>query len=201
MTPSNSPAPVAFKEWAVICGLLGRGEQSIILRKGGIAEGRGGFQFREREFFLFPTLFHEQIARTRLDPATPLPRDEAAAEGQIAIRYFARADIACEITDPDALARLAPFHYWSEETVRERFEWGRGRSIKLALVRVFRLNPVWIIEDRPEFGGCKSWIDLPAPPETFVLEPVLSDAEHAARRAAIEAALGAALEEPAHAPA
>ncbi|MED5454303.1 MAG: DUF1802 family protein, partial [Verrucomicrobiota bacterium] len=34
----------AFKEWAVVIDALGRGEQIIILRKGGIHEGKGGFQ-------------------------------------------------------------------------------------------------------------------------------------------------------------
>ena len=34
---------------------LGRGEQIIILRKGGIHEGRGGFQVDQPEFWLFPT--------------------------------------------------------------------------------------------------------------------------------------------------
>src|SRR5438477_1344443 len=45
---------VGFKEWSLVCDALGRGEQSVILRKGGIAEGREGFSFRYREFFLFP---------------------------------------------------------------------------------------------------------------------------------------------------
>ena len=31
----------AFKEWAIVVDALGRGEQIIILRKGGISEGRG----------------------------------------------------------------------------------------------------------------------------------------------------------------
>ena len=52
--------PIAFKEWSLVCDALGDGRQSIILRKGGIAEGRDGFQFKHREFFLFPTHFHEQ---------------------------------------------------------------------------------------------------------------------------------------------
>ena len=34
---------VAFKEWAVICHRLGAGEQSLLLRKGGIAEEGGVF--------------------------------------------------------------------------------------------------------------------------------------------------------------
>ena len=39
-----------FKEWTLICDALGRGEQSIIMRKGGIAEGRAGFRFEHPEF-------------------------------------------------------------------------------------------------------------------------------------------------------
>ena len=55
-----------FKEWAVICRALAIGRQALILRKGGIAEGRAGFAFQHEEFFLFPTWFHEQLERTTL---------------------------------------------------------------------------------------------------------------------------------------
>ena len=33
----------AFKEWHVVVEALAAGEQILLLRKGGIAEGRGGF--------------------------------------------------------------------------------------------------------------------------------------------------------------
>ncbi|MBA2742902.1 MAG: DUF1802 family protein, partial [Chthoniobacterales bacterium] len=56
---------IGFKEWALVCDALGRGEQSLILRKGGIAEGRDGFAFRHSEFFLFPTFFHAQLGLVR----------------------------------------------------------------------------------------------------------------------------------------
>jgi hypothetical protein len=46
---------IGFKEWSLVCNALGQGTQSVILRKGGIAEGREGFSFRRREFFLFPS--------------------------------------------------------------------------------------------------------------------------------------------------
>ena len=58
---------VGFKEWAIVCQALGEGRQSVMLRKGGIAEGRDGFAFRHREFFLFPTFFHEQVGKSRPD--------------------------------------------------------------------------------------------------------------------------------------
>src|SRR4051794_31618838 len=77
---------VGFKEWALVCEALGRGEQTVILRKGGIAEGRDGFVFRHREFFLFPTFFHEQVERVRTPGAefrrtTPAKLRSATLEG------------------------------------------------------------------------------------------------------------------------
>ncbi len=62
---------VAFKEWAVVCDAILAGRQSVLIRKGGIAEGRAGFEFRHTEFELFPdlvsraTLPHDASARYR----------------------------------------------------------------------------------------------------------------------------------------
>jgi hypothetical protein len=53
-SPHLSAMSIGFKEWTLICEALGNGSQSIILRKGGIAEGRAGFRFQHDEFFLFP---------------------------------------------------------------------------------------------------------------------------------------------------
>lgn len=36
---------IAFKEWDIVCKALEEGRQSLILRKGGIHEGREGFSF------------------------------------------------------------------------------------------------------------------------------------------------------------
>src|SRR3954468_6229695 len=93
---------VGFKEWALVCEALGRGEQTILLRKGGIAEGRGGFGFRHSEFFLFPTFFHEQAGKVRRREAE-IP---AACPGQIEIRYFAKLEVRKEITDWSQAAAL-----------------------------------------------------------------------------------------------
>ena len=54
-----------FEEWSRVCAALGAGAQSVILRKGGIHEGRGGFWWKHDRFFLFPTHFHEQRAAQR----------------------------------------------------------------------------------------------------------------------------------------
>jgi hypothetical protein len=150
---------VGFKEWALVCEALGRGAQSILLRKGGIAEGRDGFGFRHDEFFLFPTFFHEQIVKVRTPEAQiPEPR-----EGEIEIRYFAKLKARTEIRSWPTAAALEPFHILEESVVRERFEY-KGAGLHVALVRVFRLEPSWKLADKPAYGGCRSWVALPACP-------------------------------------
>ena len=161
---------VGFKEWALVCEALGRGEQTILLRKGGIAEGREGFGFRHSEFFLFPTFFHEQLVKVRTADAE-IP---AAREGEIEIRYFAKLEARKEITSWLTAAELEPFHILEESVVRERFEY-KGAGLHVALVRVFRLEPAWLLADKPAYGGCRSWVNLPACPAGMRLEPVLGE--------------------------
>ncbi|HEX3869165.1 MAG TPA: DUF1802 family protein, partial [Pirellulales bacterium] len=50
---------IAFKEWAVVCRALARGQQTVILRKGGIVEEGGKFAPDHSEFLLFPTYLHQ----------------------------------------------------------------------------------------------------------------------------------------------
>ena len=178
---------VGFKEWALVCEALGRGEQTILLRKGGIAEGRAGFGFRHTEFFLFPTFFHEQIAKVRT-PGAEIP---AAREGEIEIRYFAKLEAQQEITSWPMAAALEPFHILQESVVRERFEY-KGAGLHVALVRVFRLEPAWTLPDLPAYGGCRSWVNLPDCPAETRFEPVLSDLEHEEQPEKFRSALGAA---------
>jgi hypothetical protein len=164
---------VGFKEWALVCEALGRGEQTILLRKGGIAEGREGFGFRHSEFFLFPTFFHEQMGKVRT-PGTEIP---AASNGEIQVRYFARLEAQTEVMSWHTAAALEAFHILEESVVRERFEY-KGAGLHVALVRVFRLEPSWKLADKPAYGGCRSWVNLPECPAATRFEPVLSDREH-----------------------
>ncbi|MFL6591001.1 MAG: DUF1802 family protein [Chthoniobacterales bacterium] len=165
---------IGFKEWAVVCEALGRGEQTVLLRKGGIAEGRGGFGFRHREFLLFPTFFHEQIVKVRT-PGTEIP---PAREGEVEIRYFVKLEAHKEVKTWSEAAALAPFHILAESVVRERFEY-KGAGLHVALVRAFRLEPSWVFPDKPAYGGCRSWVNLPEIPSGMSLKPVLSDNRYA----------------------
>ena len=178
---------IGFKEWALVCAALGRGEQSIILRKGGIAEGRAGFRFQHPEFLLLPTLFHEQAAKLRVPAETLLPAPRA--DGQLEVRFTARVEWTEDVCDWEKVRALAPFHIWNESEIEKRFRQDEKQMVSLAFVCVQRLSEPFIFPDSPRYGGCRSWVELPAPPAQIARLDVLDDTTHRAREMAIRSAL------------
>ncbi|MEO5716312.1 MAG: DUF1802 family protein [Luteolibacter sp.] len=158
--------PIGFKEWQVVCDALASGRQSIILRKGGIHEGRQGFSFAHESFFLFPTRFHTTAEQIREGGVKVMP--EWQPGDIIRITHHAEALWAITLTDWEKIAALAPYHIYSEQTVRDRFDWeGKGMasgSIHVALVNVRKLGEPWEFPYQKSHGGCRSWVTLPGPP-------------------------------------
>ncbi|MDF1824676.1 MAG: DUF1802 family protein [Verrucomicrobiales bacterium] len=155
--------PVAFKEWQLISDALASGEQSVILRKGGISEGKTGFQWIHDRFFLFPSLFHEQSKQVKPDESGSerkiLPA--GAGDGEVAFSVYVETISAGRLTDWEEVLRLEPYHIWTEEIIRERFEWGDEPGLSYAVVKTFPLVEPWVLADRKTFGGCRSWFGLP----------------------------------------
>lgn len=172
-------APIGFKEWQIVCDALASGRQSILLRKGGIHEGRQGFSFAHESFFLFPTRFHTTPDQVREGEVKVMP--EWQPGDLIRITHHAEAAWAITLTDWEKVAALEPLHIYSEQTVRDRFDWeGKGMasgSIHLALVRVRELGTPWEFAYEPKYGGCRSWVNLPEPPAGWKesARPVLDD--------------------------
>lgn len=169
----------AFKEWHVIVEALGSGEQLLILRKGGISEGRGGFDAaRAGRFWLFPTRFHAQSGKTKPAASRFFPASPADA-GTATLRYFADITRHSFLSDWSAVAALDPHHLWTESAVREKFDWSRPPGLHAFIVRVHRLAVPLTIPLTPGMGGCKSWIDLPYSPDNYASEPALGEAAFA----------------------
>lgn len=181
---------VAFKEWAVVVDALGRGEQIIILRKGGISEGRGGFQVEHSRFFLFPTLFHQQ--REAVQPAAQLRYDVIAptlSSASVQLEFFVEVVDWKFLESCEAALHLRGQHIWREEVIRERFDWGKSKSIYAMAVRVFRLARPVEIPMLADYGGCKSWVDLDAIISTEGAQAVLTESEFNAKLERFRAAL------------
>ncbi|MEI6322253.1 MAG: DUF1802 family protein [bacterium] len=187
----GSGMAIAFKEWALVCEALGNGEQSILLRKGGIAEGGQGFGFEHNEFYLFPTWYHAQIEKVRSSDCV-LPEQ---SEHSVVVSYTATVEWSGRVNDLKLVRRLADLHVLHESVIEERFAYDTGQGgesplgIHVAFVRIYRLEPPVLLPMEQRFGGCRSWIELPEiTPGAMV--SVLSDEENERRRICFSRALG-----------
>jgi CDP-diacylglycerol--glycerol-3-phosphate 3-phosphatidyltransferase len=199
ITPSEASAPAitfpAFKEWEGIVAALGQGAQILILRKGGIAEGRAGFELRHDKFWLFPTQFHQQWERTRPELRRFLPAlaENKAAPKEIALSYFAEVTDTVYLSAWSQVERLRDAHFWTDEILRERFGYddrpGMKEGLHLFILRVHRVNLPHRLAPSPAYEGCKSWIDVPADWTTDIAVPVVPEEEFTTRRSRILAAI------------
>jgi hypothetical protein len=183
---------IAFKEWAVICDALGSGRQTLILRKGGIHEGRDGFRVAHPEFWLFPTYLHESEGSERVIEAARGDLARVSADrpepGWLRIGLYAVVTDVHEVRDQTTLPRLAGTHIWSERSVDEKFHY-RQPGLFALTVRIYRREEPLLIPESPHFAGCRSWVDLPQPFPTAGLHAVLDESAFASQRQAIAHAL------------
>jgi hypothetical protein len=187
----------AFKEWAIVVDALGRGGQIIILRKGGIAEGQGGFQVEHKTFLLFPTRFHQQRESVVLEAQVRF--DEIASRfpetDRVRLEFFGEVIAWHQLDSLSAAERLRGQHIWRDEVIAQRFDWGRTKNIFALAMRVFRLPHVTELPALEKYGGCKSWIELETDVTTEGARPVLSESEFTTKLSqfheALERAVGA----------
>ena len=179
----------AFKEWAVVVDALGRGDQILILRKGGVQEESHLFRPEHKEFFLFPTFEHQNeedlvpSARFRLKE---MEIQEAQLGSAIPIQFYALLEASLKIFNIDTLHKLKDHHIWSDQAVDKRFLWGEEKWLNVLLVKVFRLSKIFNLKSRKSYAGCKSWVDFE---EVIPMEgsnPVLEEKEFKKRLDAIK---------------
>jgi hypothetical protein len=154
---------IAFKEWKCVCDALVDGTQTVILRKGGIHEGREGFSFAHQAFHLFPTRFHATPEQLKPGIVSAL-QPEWNYGDLITITHWCEAEWARTLTDWQEVMAYHADHIYSESTVRDRFDWeGKGMSrgsIHMAKVRVHAHPQPLIFPYAPRHGGCRSWVEV-----------------------------------------
>ena len=183
---------LALKEWAVTVDALARGQQILLLRKGGIHETGKDFRVMHREFLLYPTYEHqraellkpaEQPALSQL-LASPPPADT------ITFRHWARAEEILEVEAQERVDDLSPHHIWTDEYAQSRLRWKPMLPLSILLLRVYRLAAPVAVPYLKEYGGCTSWVDIMPRIALGQLEPALPDSEFAREVAAVKGSLG-----------
>lgn len=103
--------------------------------------------------------------------------------GYLLVTHHAKALFAVTLYDWEEIRALFPYHIYTEETLKERFDWeGKGMaagSIHLAFVKTSCLEEPIELTYEKRFGGCRSWLEIPEihEPDSEEMVPVLETGE------------------------
>lgn len=164
-----------LKEWAVAVKALERGETALVVRKGGIREK--AFAVPSERFLLLPGYEHQRPElikpefRHIMDGLPDLTDD-----GPLRFSSFAEVHSAYEISSPEALEAIDPYHMWTPEYAESRFKWRPKKPLTVLVLRTYVLPETIELPYREEYGGCKSWIELAEPVSVEGARPALDDA-------------------------
>jgi len=198
----------ALKEWDVVVAALEQGRQALLVRKGGLDDPDQRIPLPEGRFWLYPTLFHARgvflkpehhellvpgMHRAPRETARLLPRPEGhkrgVTPGHVALRAVAEIAGVVEAPSLDALHRLTERTVWTEKYLTLRYRW-RPQDRPLVLVLDVAALPEAVeVEERVEYGGCRSWLELVDPPDASAARPLWSRRRLAAELSAVRGLL------------
>ncbi len=170
----------ALKEWATVVAALERGEQTVILRKGGILETDSGFKIESKKFLLFPTFEHqeEKNLKQKFHNYLDIVKQNHPQNGHNKITSYAEVVDEVDIKSQEKVSSLSDFHILSDSYIKERINWMSEKPIKAIFLKVYKI-PEKEIPIKFEYYGCKSWININEDIQPG--KPVLSDKEISSR--------------------
>jgi hypothetical protein len=164
------PHHTALKEWSNVVAALGRGEQVILIRKGGIADASFGVE--AERFYLYPTYFHQ---------------GESEARPSVTITHW--AEVVKTWSVRESPEQLAPFVAIPRETLEARYNFRPDQALYVIAVRAYALAQPADVQYREAYGGCRSWISLDDEIDIDGSVPVLTGDELNVRIAEVESRL------------
>ena len=164
----------ALKEWAVAVAALERGDTALVVRKGGIREK--SFAVPEARFFFFKSYEHQnedQLKSAYHDLLSSIPK--RPDDGPVVLTSFAEVAGAYEVSEAEELEVLDPHHVWTHEYAESRLKWRPKKPLTVLVLRTYLLAEPVELAYRPEYGGCKSFVDLLQEIPTADARPALDD--------------------------
>jgi hypothetical protein len=167
------PNHTSLKEWANAIEALGRGDQVILIRKGGIADPAFGVE--AERFYLYPTYFHQP---------------EQASHSGVTITNWCEVVRTWRLHDLELLSALGQHVVFPRDVLETRYRFRPDQALHVIGVRTFTLpRPVTIVA-KPEYAGCRSWVSVDDEIDVNGSTVVLAEAELQAKLDAISLALG-----------
>lgn len=137
------PNHTALKEWSNVIESLGRGEQVVLIRKGGIADATFGVE--ANQFYLYPTYFHQ---------------GESEARPSVTITHWAEVVKTWQISDMEMLWQLQHLVSIPRETLEARYRFRPDQALHVIGVRVFKLAIPADVRFQESYAGCRSWLSV-----------------------------------------
>ena len=194
MREASQPAQcaVALKEWATVLEAMARGEQLVLIRKGGLIEPGSSFELASNIFVFYPTFEHQAVNYLRV----PFQRYFEAAmcqrppEAQVRVDLYGVAVSLVHVRDPRVVERLSGFHIYNDAFVSQRLKWQPEAPLAIVTIRAFRFAAPRLLPVVPRYAGCKSWVDLDAPVVLDGAAPILDEPTFQQRARDIAALIG-----------
>jgi hypothetical protein len=169
----------ALKEWAVAVNALEKGETILLLRKGGIREEGGSFAISHRKVLLYPTYEHQKPHLLKIASEQVEPVPSGWHPSTVRIGSWAEITDIFQVSAEETVSALLPFHIWNEQFAHERFGWKPRQPLTVLLLRGYRFAQAKTLPFRPEYGGCRSWMDLAEPISLEDSVPVIEESTYA----------------------
>jgi hypothetical protein len=166
------PNHTALKEWASVIDALDRGEQVVLIRKGGLADPHFGLE--ADRFYLFPTNYHD------------------AGGGEpthVPVTHWAEVVRTWQVRDLDTLFRLEPQVAMDRATLETRYKFRPDQAINVIAVRAWRLPRRVNVKMTEAYAGCRSWVSVDEEIDVDGSVPALDDAQLQAKIESIDALL------------
>lgn len=166
----------ALKEWATVVQALESGDQLVLLRKGGILDVASGFVIESKKFLLFPTFEHQSFENIKppFHKYLNFVKESKPQDGTNRITSYAEVIAEADLTDENKINKLSEFHIWSDSYIKTRMTWMPQKAIKAVFLKTYLIDE-FVTPLKPEYHGCKSWIDINA--NIYSGKPVLSESE------------------------
>jgi hypothetical protein len=162
----TEPSTLALlREWTSVVDSIAGGRGHVLIRKGGIAEGKDGFQIKRSFFGLLPTLFH-QVKNSNPDAQTP--------EAPSVVSVLAQLVEAWAVPSTVSMESIAAFHGYSAEQLATRQQYKPERPLNLMIIRAFRLRQPVEIAPGQIRTVCRSWAEFPLASGMGGIDPVIS---------------------------
>ena len=164
----------ALKEWAVAVKALEGGETALVVRKGGIREK--AFAVPRTRFLLLPGYEHQRPELLKPEYRQLMEEiPDLTDDGPLRFTSFAEVEGAYEISEPESLEAIDPYHMWTPEYAESRFRWRPKKPLTVLVLRTYLLPELVELPYSESYAGCKSWIELEDPVSTEGSRPALDD--------------------------